>query len=132
MKNENIDKWEIMRDRIVLKEAIGHGAFGAVWRARLSQPDGKLGMQTVAVKCFTRKNHRNSLKLFHLHEANSNISIFLLVFSHYAATSGEEGRKALMREIELEKLFGETEQPNIIKFIGCATTEGKDMNVTGI
>ena len=36
----------------------------------------------------------------------------------------EDGRKALMREIELGKLFGETEQPNI-KFIGCVTTEGK-------
>lgn len=55
VRNENVDKWEISRDRIVLKETIGHGAFGAVWRARLSQPDGKLGNQTVAVKCFTRK-----------------------------------------------------------------------------
>ena len=55
VRNESVDKWEISRDRIVLKENIGHGAFGAVWRARLSQPDGKLGIQTVAVKCFTRK-----------------------------------------------------------------------------
>ena len=55
MRNEKVDKWEISRDRIVLKETIGHGAFGAVWRARLSQPDGKLGIQTVAVKCFSRK-----------------------------------------------------------------------------
>ena len=46
------------------------------------------------------------------------------MFSHFAATSGEEGRKALMREIELGKLFGETEQSNIINFIGCVTTEG--------
>ena len=131
MRDENMDKWEITRDRIVLKEAIGHGAFGAVWRARLSQPDGKLGIQTVAVKCFTRKIHRICLKLFHVHEANSNISILFMVLSYFPATSGEEGRKALMREIELGKLFGETEQPNIIKFIGCVTTEGKDMNVTG-
>ena len=57
--NENVDKWEIASDRIVLKKTIGHGAFGAVWKARLSQPDGKLGIefQTVAVKCFTRKIH---------------------------------------------------------------------------
>lgn len=47
------------------------------------------------------------------------------MFSHFAATSGEDGRKALMREIELGKLFGETKQPNIIMFIGCVTTEGK-------
>jgi len=49
------------------------------------------------------------------------------VFSHFAATSGEEGRKALMREIELGKLFGESEQPNVIKFIGCVTTEGNTL-----
>ena len=30
-----------------------------------------------------------------------------------------------MREIELGKLFGESEAANIIKFIGCVTTEGK-------
>lgn len=98
MKNENVDQWEIPRDHIILKESIGHGAFGAVWRARLSQPDGKIGTQTVAVKCFT-------------------------------PTSGEEGRKALMREIELGKLLGETEQPNIIKFIGCVSAEGHPIMV---
>ena len=47
------------------------------------------------------------------------------MFSHFAASSGEGGRKALMREIELGKLFAETEQPNIIKFIGSVSTEGK-------
>ena len=41
------------------------------------------------------------------------------------ATSGEEGRKSLMREIELGKLLGEKPQPNIVKFIGCVTTQGK-------
>lgn len=55
--NENLDKWEIARDRIVLRESIGHGAFGAVWRARFIQPDGKLENQTVAAKCFIRKIH---------------------------------------------------------------------------
>lgn len=50
---------------------------------------------------------------------------YALVFSHFAATSGEEGRKALMREIELGKIFGETKQPNIIKFLGSVTIEGK-------
>ena len=54
---ENLDKWEIARGLIVLKKTIGHGAFGAVWKAHLSQPDGKPGVQTVAVKCFTRKMH---------------------------------------------------------------------------
>ena len=64
MRNENVDKWEIPRDHIIFKESIGHGAFGAVWRARLSQPDGKVGTQTVAVKCFTRKLHWICIKLF--------------------------------------------------------------------
>ena len=30
-----------------------------------------------------------------------------------------------MREIELGKLLGKNPQPNIVKFIGCVTTEGK-------
>ena len=51
----------------------------------------------------------------------------LLFVCCFAAASGEEGRKALMREIELGKLFGESEAPNIIKFIGCVTTEGKQI-----
>ena len=57
---------------------------------------------------------------------------YALVFSHFSATSGDEGRKALMREIELGKLFGETEQPNIIKFIGSVSTGGKYTQVPGI
>ena len=117
-----MDKWEIARDRIVLKKCIGHGAFGAVWRARLSQPDGKLRNQTVAVKCFARKFRLIRVTLF--------MSLMQIFYSrcfciYFAATSGEEGKKALMREIELGKLFGESEQQNIIKFIGCVTTEGK-------
>lgn len=30
-----------------------------------------------------------------------------------------------MREIELGKLLSENHQPNIVKFIGCVTTQGK-------
>ena len=41
------------------------------------------------------------------------------------ATAGEEGRKCLMREIELGKLIGENVSPNIVKFMGCVTTESK-------
>ena len=80
MKNENVDQWEIPRDHIILKESIGHGAFGAVWRARLSQPDGKIGTQTVAVKCFTRKLHRICIKLFSALDSNSNMSLLLLIW----------------------------------------------------
>ena len=53
--NVEVDEWEIGVDRLNLQEVIGRGAFGAVWRALLSEPDGKLGNRTVAAKCFTRK-----------------------------------------------------------------------------
>ena len=53
--NVEVDEWEIGVDRLKLQEVIGRGAFGAVWRALLSEPDGKLGNRTVAAKCFTRK-----------------------------------------------------------------------------
>ena len=51
------DEWEISRDRIVLREVVGSGAFGTVWRAILSAPNGEPGNQTVAAKCFTREKH---------------------------------------------------------------------------
>ena len=56
------------------------------------------------------------------------IDKFNILCSYIVATSGEEGRKSLMREIELGKLLGENPQPNIVKFIGCVTTQGKSCN----
>ena len=53
--NLEVDEWEIAVDRLELQEVIGKGAFGAVWRALLNEPDGKPGNQAVAAKCFTRK-----------------------------------------------------------------------------
>ena len=53
--NVEVDEWEIGVDRLNLQEVIGRGAFGAVWRALLSEPNGKAGNRTVAAKCFTRK-----------------------------------------------------------------------------
>ena len=53
--NVEVDEWEIAVDRLILQEVIGRGAFGVVWRAVLSEPDGKPGNRTVAAKCFTRK-----------------------------------------------------------------------------
>ncbi|KAL9959875.1 hypothetical protein ACROYT_G033244 [Oculina patagonica] len=92
--NENVDRWEIARDRIALREPIGHGAFGAVWRALLHRSRGISGNRSVAAKCFT-------------------------------PTAGADGRAALMREIELGKLLGESpDLPNIVKFIGCVTRGG--------
>lgn len=54
--NHEVDEWEISRNRIALREVIGSGTFGAVWRASLSHPDGRPGKKIVAAKCFTRKN----------------------------------------------------------------------------
>ena len=43
-----------------------------------------------------------------------------------AATSGEEGRKALMREIGLGKALADSPLPNVVEFIGCVTTQSKE------
>ena len=53
--NAKADAWEVAVDRVLLQEVIGRGAFGAVWRALLSSPNGQPGNRTVAAKCFTRK-----------------------------------------------------------------------------
>ena len=53
--NVEVDEWEIEVNRILLQDVIGRGAFGAVWRALLSSPNGRPGNRTVAAKCFTRK-----------------------------------------------------------------------------
>ncbi|XP_066015704.1 fibroblast growth factor receptor 4-like isoform X2 [Pocillopora verrucosa] len=90
--NVEVDEWEIEVNRVLLQDVIGRGAFGAVWRALLSSPNGRPGNRTVAAKCFT-------------------------------PTAGEEGRKCLMREIELGKILGDSNQPNIVKFIGCVTRQ---------
>ena len=55
--DHEVDEWEISRNRIALREVIGSGAYGVVWRATLSQPTGGYGKRVVAAKCFTRKNH---------------------------------------------------------------------------
>ena len=55
--DREVDEWEISHDRIVLREVIGSGAYGVVWRATLSQSTGRFGKRIVAAKCFTRNNH---------------------------------------------------------------------------
>ena len=42
------------------------------------------------------------------------------------ATSGEEGRKSIMKEIGLGKELGDSPQENIVQFIGCVTTQSKN------
>ena len=53
--NAEADEWEVAVNRVLLQDVIGRGAFGAVWRALLSSPNGQPGNRTVAAKCFTRK-----------------------------------------------------------------------------
>ena len=48
-----------------------------------------------------------------------------------AATSGEEGRKALMREIGLGKVLADSPVPNVAQFIGAVTTQSKKPFVCG-
>lgn len=55
LQDVNVDRWEIARERIVLREPIGHGAFGAVSRALLHRSHGRAGNRSVAAKCLTRK-----------------------------------------------------------------------------
>ena len=52
-------------------------------------------------------------------------NVSLSMYNFVLATAGEEGRKCLMREIELGKLIGENVSPNIVKFMGCVTTQSK-------
>ena len=53
--------------------------------------------------------------------------IYFICICIIVATAGEDGRKSLLREIELGKLLGEKPQPNIVKFIGCVTTQGNQL-----
>ena len=41
------------------------------------------------------------------------------------ATSGEEGLKSIMKEIGLGKELGDCSPKNVVKFIGCVTTQSK-------
>jgi len=50
-----------------------------------------------------------------------------MLWCYTVATSGEDGRKSLMKEIALGKLLGGKPQENIVKFLGCVTTQGKTL-----
>ncbi|XP_044167760.1 tyrosine kinase receptor Cad96Ca-like [Acropora millepora] len=41
----------------------------------------------------------------------------------FTPTSGEEGRKSIMKEIGLGKELGDSSPENVVKFIGCVTTQ---------
>ena len=67
-----------------------------------------------------------------IHETphKSCVQSYCTLVSFVVATSGDEGRAALMREIGLGKVIGDSPQPNIVQFIGCVTTQSKDVIAT--
>ena len=56
-----------------------------------------------------------------------NVCLFISFFCGFLAISGEKGRKALLREIELLKLFGREGHEDVVKFIGCVTVGGNQL-----
>ncbi|XP_068691329.1 vascular endothelial growth factor receptor 1-like isoform X2 [Montipora foliosa] len=58
-----------------------------------------------------------------LSRENGKPGIRFVAAKCFSPTSGDEGKVALMREIGLGKLIGDSPQPNIVKFIGCVTTQ---------
>ena len=48
-----------------------------------------------------------------------------MLLCYVIATSGEEGRKSIMKEIGLGKELGDSSPENVVKFIGCVTTQSK-------
>ncbi|XP_068701475.1 tyrosine kinase receptor Cad96Ca-like [Montipora foliosa] len=58
-----------------------------------------------------------------LSRENGKPGIRFVAAKCFSPTSGDEGRAALMREIGLGKVIGDSPQPNIVQFIGCVTTQ---------
>ena len=64
------------------------------------------------------------------HNDHHNCDRYHLHYYYYfciivTATSGEEGRKSIMKEIGLGKELGDSSPKNVVKFIGCVTTQSK-------
>ncbi|XP_044176854.1 tyrosine kinase receptor Cad96Ca-like isoform X2 [Acropora millepora] len=58
-----------------------------------------------------------------LSSGNGQPGIQIVAAKCFTPTSGEEGRKSIMKEIGLGKELGDSPQPNVVKFIGCVTTQ---------
>ncbi|XP_068705132.1 vascular endothelial growth factor receptor 1-like [Montipora foliosa] len=58
-----------------------------------------------------------------LSRKNGKPGIRFVAAKCFSPTSGDEGKAALMREIELGKVIGDSPQPNIVQFIGCVTNQ---------
>ncbi|XP_044176852.1 tyrosine kinase receptor Cad96Ca-like isoform X2 [Acropora millepora] len=58
-----------------------------------------------------------------LSSGNGQPGIQFVAAKCFTPTSGEEGRKSIMKEIELGKELGDSPQENVVQFIGCVTTQ---------
>ncbi|XP_015771021.1 PREDICTED: tyrosine kinase receptor Cad96Ca-like [Acropora digitifera] len=60
-----------------------------------------------------------------LSSGNGQPGIQFVAAKCFTPTSGEEGRKSIMREIGLGKELGDSAHTNVVQFIGCVTTQSK-------
>ncbi|XP_067023890.1 vascular endothelial growth factor receptor 3-like [Acropora muricata] len=58
-----------------------------------------------------------------LSSGNGQPGIQFVAAKCFTPTSGEEGRKSIIKEIGLGKELGDSPQENIVQFIGCVTTQ---------
>ncbi|XP_044172162.1 tyrosine kinase receptor Cad96Ca-like [Acropora millepora] len=58
-----------------------------------------------------------------LSSGNGQPGIQFVAAKCFTPTSGEEGRKSIMKEIGLGKELGDSSPENVVKFIGCVTTQ---------
>ncbi|XP_067041489.1 tyrosine kinase receptor Cad96Ca-like [Acropora muricata] len=58
-----------------------------------------------------------------LSSGNGQPGIQFVAAKCFTPTSGEEGRKSIMKEIGLGKDLGDSSPENVVKFIGCVTTQ---------
>lgn len=72
---------------------------------------------------FNKKQFYPSYLRVHYYRRWYSCYYYYCFFVIAVATSGEEGRKSIMKEIELGKELGDSPQENVVKFIGCVTTQ---------
>ncbi|XP_068757938.1 fibroblast growth factor receptor 1-A-like [Montipora capricornis] len=78
-------------------------------RIRLEEVIGSGAFGTVWRATLSRKNGKPGIRF--------------VAAKCFKPTSGEQGRKALMREIGLGKALADSPLPNVVEFIGCVTTQ---------
>ena len=101
------EKWEFPRDRLVLGEGLGEGAFGQVVKAEAYGGIGNNGGSSI--------NSNNS---------NSPVTVAVKMLKMDAT---DREMMDLIREMETMKLIGKNK--NIINLLGCCTQKGEFVSV---